>query len=363
MKCGRGDGQMTKGPTMRRRVLIVPLAGVLLLVAAHFAIWRYEAGQLQAGFADWLAQRRAAGWTATMGTPKLGGWPLTATLSVPDIALRGGDPDIPGGLAWSAQQLDLGVDLFAPGTLRLHADGPQHLRVAGIPVIAYTADSMNALLPLADGTPPHAISLTVRDLRAGMPDVAPAANVTIGLVQLDGSVKPAAAAGEAALTYRLSTEAIALPAVRTWPLGSRLSSFSIEGVVDGPVPVARGLVPLATAWRDGGGTVGVKHLVIGWGPLGLSGAATLALDARLQPMGTGSVHIVGYAASLDALASGHVLTASAVVAAKAVLSLLASVPEDGGPPEVEVPLTLEDRTLKMRQVPLLKLPEVIWPAP
>jgi hypothetical protein len=30
---------------------------------------------------------------------------------------------------------------------------------------------------------------------------------------------------------------------------------------------------------------------------------------------------------------------------------------------VEVPLTLQDRTLAMRQVPLAKLPEVIWPAP
>jgi hypothetical protein len=154
-----------------------------------------------------------------------------------------------------------------------------------------------------------------------------------------------------------------LPAVRTWPLGNRLSSFSIEGTVDGPVPLARGLVPRATAWRDGGGALEVKHLALGWGPLGLSGAATVALDARLQPMGTGSVHMVGYAASLDVLANAHVLTASAVVAAKAVLSLLASVPEDGGPAEVEVPLTLQDRTLSMRQVPLVKMPEVIWPAP
>jgi hypothetical protein len=348
---------------MRRRLWIVPVAGVLLLVTGHFAVWRYEADQLDAGFAGWLAQRRAAGWTVSTGAPVRGGWPLAATLSVPDVVLQGGDPDIPGGLAWSTGRLELRVDLLSPGTLQLRTEGMQHLRVADLPDIAYTADSMVALLPLEAQTPPHAVSLTARNLRAGLPDVDAAASLTVGLVQFDGSIKPAAPAGEAAFTYRLTSEAIALPEVRQWALGSRISSFAIEGTVDGPVPLARGLVPRAAAWRDGGGTLEIRHVAMGWGPLGLSGAATLALDARLQPMGTGTVRLVGYAAALDALASVHVLTPSAAVAAKAVLSLLASVPEDGGPPEVEVPLTLQDRTLAMRQVPLLKLPEVIWPAP
>jgi hypothetical protein len=351
---------------MRRRLWILPPAGVLALLAAHFAVWRYEAGQLDAGWAAWIADRRAAGWTVSTGAPERGGWPLAATLSVPQVALQGGEPDIPGGLAWSAERLELHVDLLSPGTLAVRADGAQHLRLADLPDAAYTADSTVALLPLEAQTPPHSVSLTVRNLRAGLPTIDPAASLTVGLVQFDGAIKPAAPAGEAALTWRLSTEAIALPALpsgRIWALGSRISSLSIEGAVDGPVPMARGLVPRATAWRDGGGTLEIKHLTMGWGPLGLSGAATLALDQRLQPMGTGSVRLVNYAASLDALAAGHVLTANAAVAAKAVLSLLATAPEDGGPPEVEVPLTLQDRTLSMRQVPLAKLPELIWPAP
>jgi hypothetical protein len=348
---------------MRRRLWILPLAGVLLLVAAQFAFWRYEAGQLDAGFAAWMADRRAAGWTVSAGAPERGGWPLAVTLSVPQVALRGGEPDIPGGIAWSAERLDLHVDLLSPGTLEVRADGMQHLRLADLPDVAYTADSTTALLPLEAETPPHSVSLTIRNLRAGLPDVDPAASLTVGLVQFDGAIKPAAPAGEAALTFRLSTEAIALPATRIWALGNRISSLSVEGAVDGPVPMARGLVPRAAAWRDGGGTFEIRHLTLGWGPLGLSGAATLALDQRLQPMGTGSVRLVGYAASLDALAAGHVLTSGTAVAAKAVLSLLATAPEDGGPAEVEVPLSLQDRVLSMRQVPLLKLPEVIWPAP
>ena len=56
------------------------------------------------------------------------------------------------------------------------------------------------------------------------------------------------------------------------------------------------------------------------------------------------------------LATTGALTRSAATAAKAVLGLLARLPEDGGAAEVEVPLTLQDRTLAMRQFPLMRLP-------
>ncbi len=71
--------------------------------------------------------------------------------------------------------------------------------------------------------------------------------------------------------------------------------------------------------------------------------------------------MVGYAETLDALAAHGVISRSAAIAAKAVLTLLAHNPEDGSPPDVEVPLTLQYRTLSMRQVPLVRLPEVDWP--
>ena len=55
------------------------------------------------------------------------------------------------------------------------------------------------------------------------------------------------------------------------------------------------------------------------------------------------------------------ISRSGATAAKAVLSLLASSPENGGPPSVDVPLTLKYGTLSMRQVPLVRLPELDWP--
>jgi hypothetical protein len=88
----------------------------------------------------------------------------------------------------------------------------------------------------------------------------------------------------------------------------------------------------------------------------------LALDDQLQPMGSGNGRIVGYAETLDRLAAAGMLTKSAATAAKAVLSLMAATSDSNQPSSVDVPLTLQYRTLSMRQVPLVRLPEVDWPA-
>ena len=79
-------------------------------------------------------------------------------------------------------------------------------------------------------------------------------------------------------------------------------------------------------------------------------------------MGTATAHVVGQNEALDALAGGGVITPRTALAAKAVLSLMAKEPEGGGTPQVDVPLTLQDRKLAMGRIPLAILPELLWPA-
>ena len=348
---------------MRRRKLWIVLVAVPLLVAAAGTLYWYVAVRsLESGFAGWLAERRASGWTATVGRPVRGGWPLAATLTVPDVLLTGGEPDIPGGLSWRTERLILRTDLLRPGVLDIASDGMQHLRFADRPEVPYTADRLHLTLPLPPGGLPRSATIAARDLRAGIPTGRDAtASLTVATLDLHLDFKPAAQSGEAALGFALDASAIGLPAILARPLGPRVASLTLQGALDGPVPRTRAPGERAAAWRDGGGTLEVQHLAVTWGPLDLTAGATLALDEQLQPMGTGSARIVGYAESLDALAAHGVISRSAATAAKAVLSLLAHTPEDGGPPDVEVPLTLQYRTLSMRQVPLLRLPEIDWP--
>ena len=349
-----------------RRLSLSALALVVVLVGAHTFVWRGAEQRLQSGFASWVALRRAEGWTVTTGTPAYGGWPLAATLTVPDFSLAGAQADIPGGLTFGGERAVLAVSLLHPRLLTVSFVGGQHVRLGGLPDIPFRADSLTGSFPLVPGA--RSADIDATNLRAGLPFAeGSAGSVTIALMRAHFETKPAAPQGEPAISFSGSAEDIALsprpaPAPPSWPLGDHVASVSVEGAVDGPLPRAPDLVARATGWRDGGGTLEIHRLAVGWGPLGLTGSATLALDERLQPMGAASVRMVGQVEALDTLAANHAITQRAAMAAKAVLSLMTHQPEGGGTPEVVVPLTLQKQVLSMGRIPLARIADWIWPS-
>ncbi len=159
----------------------------------------------------------------------------------------------------------------------------------------------------------------------------------------------------------LSAEAIDLPPEMNWALGSHISSVAVDATVRGGVPPPGPLPAMFAAWRDAGGAVDVTHFALGWGPLGVAATGQAGFDEHLQPAGTADVHVIGYAKAVDALAKQHVISKDAALAATAVLTLMSRAPQDGGAPEVQVPLTLRNRMVLMGKTPLLRVPEVVWP--
>jgi len=340
----------------RRSLWIFLLAVPLLVLAADTLYWRFAARNLEAGFARWLGAQRAAGWTAEHQAPVAGGWPLAATLTVQAMSLANGGPDGPGSLAWSAERLTLRVALLRPDPVEVEPAGRQRLRLAGGREVVFAAGQFTLAVPLQGQPWSGFADLAVDRLRATTPTGAAA----VDALRLHVDLRPDAPSGEAALTFALTAEGIAPPPGIAGLLGPRIASLTAEGALNGSVPAGRNAEEQASAWRDGGGSLEIRRLSLTWGPLDLTASATLALDEQLQPMGAGKARVVGYAETLDALSARAAISRSAAIAAKAVLSLLAHNPEDGSPPDVEVPLKLEFRTLSMRQVPLGRLPEVDW---
>jgi hypothetical protein len=342
----------------RRRLWIILLATPLVLLGADTLYWRFAVRSLEDGFAAWESSQRAAGWTIAHRPAERGGWPLSARLIIPAVSLEGGGTEIPGGLAWSTDRLVLRVALTQPGLLDSAAEGQQRLRLGGDKEVPYSAEQLHLVLPLQAEQWPDFADVRADGIRANAPGTG---DISVQTLRAHVDFASQGKSGEQAMAFALQVEGISAPPSIARPLGSRVARLALEGILNGPLPVARTLAERAAAWRDGGGSLELSHLALVWGPLDLSGSATLALDDQLQPMGAGSAHIVGYAETLDALATRGAISRSAATAAKAVLSLLAHSPDAGGPPDVDVPLTLQYRTLSMRQVPLLRLPEVDWP--
>lgn len=345
-----------------RRLLIGALASLGVLAAADTGLWFFATARLAHELAILQGRGRAAGWTLSAGPPQRAGWPFAAAIVLPDAGLAGGTNDLPGGLFWQAERAALSLALLPPWRLTLRVTGPQRLRLATLAEFGFTADRFELVLPFA----------TLRSgARARMADVAvaglsatlPTGELSVSAIALHADTRPVEGSGETALTLTGRAEAIDLPLLpggRPWPPGPHIAAASFDAVATGPVPRPGSLAARAAAWRDGGGTLLVRHLELGWGKLGLTGSATMALDGRLQPVGTAMVTLTGYDAPLEALASSGLLAPRAVQAIKGVLGILVRPSPDGGARQVDLPVTLRDRVLAVGPFPLLRLPESGW---
>ncbi len=338
---------------MRRRLFLVFTALVLVIVGGVSICWYIAARRVSEGVLAWVAARRAEGWTVSTSGQTLAGWPRTAGVVVAGFRLAGGEPDIPGGVSWGTDRLLVGLDLLHPNHLDVLASGTQRIGPLQGPEVAYTTELTHLRLPLRSPAP--TVELTTRALRVGTDGLAIAS--TRALI----TANPTAGKAQPALSVMLDAQDIMLPPHVNWPLGRHIASLSADAALDGPIPPPRGFTADLRAWRDGGGMIDVRRLDLRWGPLDGSLTATASLDENLQPLASGAARASNYAETLDVLAARRVIGADAALAAKAVLSLLASVPANG-PAQVEVPFTIRDGTLAVRGIPLAKLPLLQWPS-
>lgn len=328
------------------------------LMAAHTAGWFWAERTLQRGVAGWIAAQRAGGLTLATGPAQSAGWPLAVRVELPDVVV--GPGGLPGGGVLRTARASVGVSLLEPGLLRVVLPEPLRLALPGRPEVTASAAEWHVDVPLQQ---PDSAEMDATDWRAAWalegqaPQVQAPQTLTAALVHL--LVKPDAL--DTRLT--LSAQAIDLPAPpagQALPLGRRLASVSGDATLRGLLPDTASVAALS-GWRDLGGRLDISRGAFGYGPLGVLGSGSVTLDAALQPAATAQLHVLGAAATLDALTQARVLDANAAVAAKAVLGLLTRVPEDGGAPAVDLPLRLRDRILSLAGYPLAKLPPVVWP--
>lgn len=344
------------GPRLLRRIGFGALAALLVAVAAHGAIWWWVTGEIEEQVALALAAP-APGWQANAGPPRRGGWPFAARVEAPSLVVLS-----PGAaeqsLRWQAERLAVALEFARPRTLVLTVEGAQSLQLGTAPPMPVRAALMRAEVPLEPGVPVRSATLAVAELAADLP----AGRLAIARLDVALDSRPAAQQGERAAGLVATARRVELPPLLPWPLGPVIDSLAWDIAVSGPVPPAADPASRAEAWRDGGGAVTLRKLELAWGEVTLSGGATLALDAQLQPMGTATARLAGHDAALRALVAAGAVPPRTAVAAGAVLALMAR-PQPAGPPVVEVPLSLQNRTLSLGRIPLLRLPELVWRPP
>ena len=344
---------------MNRRWVLAGAAGLVLLVGADWLACRALMSNMKGQFNQWAHNLRDQGFTVAYGPPRGSFSPWGARLIVPALSISGGKAMLPGGLIWHAERVDLSLALLQPDTLTVTPAGEQTLKAAGLPGVAFFADDLTALVPLSSGRPDE-IDITAEGFSGRLANQPHAQDLRIAAVQLS---LQAARGGAARTSARLSLEArgVDLPDEGHWPLGARIGRFDIDLSLASPALSGDAAVEQARAWRDWGGVLTVQSLNLHWGPLTLNGAAELGLDQQLQPEGQGEAHVGGWAEALDALARTGSVQTGVAQTAKAVLALSAHPDQgDATGQTLELPFTLQNSTLSVGRIPLMRVNEIVW---
>ncbi|MDP6804148.1 MAG: DUF2125 domain-containing protein [Rhodospirillales bacterium] len=367
---GPKDGLSNGGPGAPSRSVIERLTLALLVAASvcilYVAVWLVMAFQFRGALESAVNGAPDGMPTVTYSDLELGGFPLRfrARMHAPALAWA----PFGGTASLKAREAVAEVGVWNWRRISVSLVGPYRFSstTAGVTRTSTSAGgAVRAELRTEDGRAVWG-TLTLERLAFAATEPAaaePAESVSVGAATLEAGLLPTDEPTRPAAAYgiRARVTDVLVPSVLALPFGRSIELIFLDARINGPVRDGRSPAALET-WRDAGGTIDVDSLRLDHGPLRVQGEGTLALDADMQPIGAFTAQLRGFFDLVEALRAQGVVEARDAVMAKVVLGALAKRPDDGGPPVLNVPLTLQDRSLYVGPVRLTRFPPVRWPA-
>jgi hypothetical protein len=342
---------------MGRRTPLLVAIGLAGLVGLYVGYWFILAHVMRQDIASWTATQREAGFTVSIGEPEIGGFPfaLRARMAAPTVTA-------PGGLwHWQGPDLDLSIRPWAPFNWQFSTPGRHRIDIAGDNPRWDQLDAEGFVFGLAIGFDGLVHRATL-DLTGAVLLDSRLGKSGIGSAGLDARL-PWPAPGDptkSALDLDLDAAGIDIPDSQTSPLGQRVDSVHAVIQVMAAPPLGGSPRQALVAWQNAGGVVQLRQGELAWGPLWMSGDSTITLDKNLQPIAAGTLRVSGLNETLDAFVAAGMLQEGPAKLARFMFAALAKTPPEGGKPQVQLPLTLQDGFLYMGPVRLAPVPPIDW---
>ncbi len=322
----------------------------VITVIGYGGYWFWLANEIAEGIDDWVAAEQVEGRVVAFGSRDITGFPGEMHFSFKGISYEdraGGRTLHLPGLTGSMSPLDLGrVTGRAEGPLvvqQLTGPAPGRYEISAADnAIRYRAAE------------PQEVVVSLRDARvvgAEALDGLTATKFDIGLER--GSVPVFG-------TFSIDAEGIKLPPVHVTPLADNIRYLRVVADLKGAVPPAAITSAWLEAWRQDGGDIDFRKLAFGHGDADVVSEGTLALDNELQPIAAFTAKVSGFAETIDTLIEAGYVRPQEGGMAKAVLGFLARTPKGGGAPTLGAAISVQDRTLSVGPVKLMRLPFVRW---
>lgn len=345
-------------PNIARRLTILACVVLALVLLGMSGFWLYGAERLRVGLAAWENAWRSQGGEISHDDFRVTGFPMWFRAEIDHPVI--GRPQSSSPWRWQGPPMRVRTSPFAPRARAMFPGTHQiELTLLGTP-IALTIAAKDAVGRYRRGGGRTLYSLHGDDFDVRVNGQSPILieQIDAEVVQLRGAIdhlKPS-------LQFSLELDDV-MPPRNILPAAfhKEIDVARLGGRVMGPFQPEFNRAA-ATAWRDLGGTVEIATLELRWGALSLTAVGTMALDENLQPLAALTATVTGFNETIDALRAAGAIQQKEADAAKALLKLLAKPPPLlGGPPEIAVPVTIQNQRLSLGPVALLTLPRLDWP--
>ncbi|MBI1273469.1 MAG: DUF2125 domain-containing protein [Alphaproteobacteria bacterium] len=287
---------------------------------AWTCLWFAAAHVSENAVADFALREARAGNTVSYEITGKSGFPWRVTFNLANVTWHNGR-----GFDLESETLQIGVSPWNWWRFRVTSDKPLTLAaplLGNAVVIKAHAGSLGFLLDLSDAA----------------------------------AWQPALARGNG---LRLELAATALTFPGGGIPGGAIERLALALHFTGGLP--RGAAAELGAWRDNGGTIEIESIALERGALRLLADGTIALDRNLQPEGALGSKITGFQEAVDDLVAGGTMDRTLGGVVKGALLLFSKPDKETGMQTVDAPITVQNRSLYIGPIAVLKLPELQWP--
>ncbi len=339
-----------------RRPGVIALAILLALAAGLALLWLLAKIHLTKTLTAEAEALRSQGWSVAYRVGDSSGFPLSVRTELTAISLKRPTPR--GDLTWKTEQLEIVWSLLQPTATLVRLPTASDLRLtSGEKILEGHLSLRDGDLSLKGPRSGGSLRVTVEAPTLILASQHP---ITLRAERLSVDLKDLGVRGRdnlvATVQGGFTLERFAAPQLT--PLLAEPLSLSVGLTVMGDTPGA--LTPAAfTQWRDEGGTVEVRPLMLSLGGFALDGEGTLTLDRLMRPLAAGTAKVRGFVEGIDRLIAVGLVTERDGRLARLLLSAVASTDPQTGQPTLSVPITVQDGWLLLgpsRLVPVAPLP-------
>ena len=138
--------------------------------------------------------------------------------------------------------------------------------------------------------------------------------------------------------------------IDVFELDARVTGSVVPGVLEKSLP----------GWQESGGEVDFDRLKLRTGPIAVAAGGKLSLTEELQPKGRAMAKVEGLFQVMEILRAQGVMSGGEMVVATMALSAMSKRPKDGGAPQINVAVKIEDGTLSLGPLKIMKMPTIDW---